>query len=201
VLPIDIPAIAAYAQIVVINVVLSGDNVVVISMVAAALVPALRTKAIVAGIAAATLIRIVFSLIATQLLAVAGLQLAGGLLLLWVCWKLMLELRQAHAGNDGPGGSAEPARKTLGAAIVQIVVADVSMSLDNVLAVAGAARNNIPALVFGLILSVALMGLAASLVARLLARQRWIGWLGLAIIVYVAFNMIYVGSTTMAAGH
>lgn len=194
--PFDLSAIAAYIQIVVINVVLSGDNVVVISMAAASLVPELRTKAVIAGIAAATVIRIGFSLLATQLLAIAGLQLAGGLLLLWVCWKLMMELRahstsEAEAGTEAPDGGK---RKTLGTAILQIVVADVSMSLDNVLAVAGAAQRNLPALVFGLILSVALMGVAARLVASLLARHRWIGWLGLAIIVYVAVSMIYEGS-------
>jgi YjbE family integral membrane protein len=196
----DFPALAAYLQIVFINVVLSGDNVVVIGMAAASLRPELRSKAIMAGIAAATLIRIGFAVAATQLLAITGLLLAGGLLLLWVCWKMYEELRQ-HAGpsaGDGLQHAGPP--KTLAQAVVQIVVADVSMSLDNVLAVAGAARDNLPALIFGLILSVVLMGFAASLIARLLGRYRWIAWVGLLIIVYVAVTMLYAGADQFADG-
>lgn len=151
-LHLDVPALIAYLQIIFINVVLSGDNVVVIGMAAAALRPELRSKAIMAGIAGATVIRILFAVIATQLLAVTGLLAAGGLLLLWVCWKMFEELR----GHDtSPAGAPSPGHgKTLGQAITQIIIADVSMSLDNVLAVAGAAHQNLPALVFGLILSV-----------------------------------------------
>ena len=196
----DLPALAAYLQIIFINVVLSGDNVVVIGMAAAALRPELRPKAIMAGIAAATLIRIVFAIVATQLLAVTGLLVAGGLLLLWVCWKMFEELCQHDAGDAAAETLAQGHEKTLAQAVVQIVVADVSMSLDNVLAVAGAARANLPALVFGLILSVVLMGLAASLIARLLARHRWIAWIGLLIIVYVAATMIYAGADQIAGG-
>jgi YjbE family integral membrane protein len=205
---LDLSSVAAYLQIVFINVVLSGDNVVVISLAAATLAPQLRGKAIFAGIAAATIIRIAFALIATRLLAITGLLLAGGLLLLWVCWKMFLELRHGDAEaraveelSDGSGEHAAAApgkEKTLSQAIVQIVVADVSMSLDNVLAVAGAARQNWMALVFGLALSVALMGLAASLIARLLAAYRWIAWIGLAIIVYVALTMLYGGVRDLA---
>lgn len=197
--PLDLPALAAYLQIVFINVVLSGDNVVVIGMAAATLPPGLRARAIVAGIAAATAIRVVFAIVATQLLAITGLLVAGGLLLLWVCWKMFEELCQ-HEG--APDQDATPKQeKTLAQAVVQIVVADVSMSLDNVLAVAGAARQNLPALIFGLILSVILMGFAASLIARLLARYRWIAWIGLLIIVYVAVTMLYGGADQLTRGH
>jgi YjbE family integral membrane protein len=204
---LDLSSVAAYLQIIFINVVLSGDNVVVISLAAATLAPKLRGKAIFAGIAAATIIRVAFALIATRLLAITGLLLAGGLLLLWVCWKMFQELRhgdeEARAVRElterGEEATPTPGKeKTLSQAIVQIVVADVSMSLDNVLAVAGAARQNWMALVFGLALSVALMGLAASLIARLLAAYRWIAWIGLAIIVYVALNMIYGGVRDLA---
>jgi YjbE family integral membrane protein len=205
---LDLSSVAAYLQIIFINVVLSGDNVVVISLAAATLAPKLRGKAILAGIAAATIIRVAFALVATRLLAITGLLLAGGLLLLWVCWKMFLELRhgeaEAHAvkGLSAGGTPAEATatgkEKTLSQAIIQIIIADVSMSLDNVLAVAGAARQNWMALVFGLALSVALMGLAASLIARLLAAYRWIAWIGLAIIIYVALNMIYGGVRDLA---
>jgi YjbE family integral membrane protein len=192
--------IAAYLQIVLINIVLSGDNVIVISMAAASLAPALRSKAVVAGIGAATVIRVVFALLATQLLAVPGLQVAGGVLLLWVCWKMFLELREGNDADAASGDAHAAGQKTLSQAVLQIVVADVSMSLDNVLAVAGAAQRNWPALVFGLLLSVVLMGVAATLIAKILARYRWIGWLGLAIIVYVALNMLYTGADQLAGG-
>jgi YjbE family integral membrane protein len=199
---LDLSAVADYLQIILINIVLSGDNVVVISMAAATLAPALRHKAIFAGIAAATVIRIIFALVATQLLAFTGLLVAGGLLLLWVCWKMFEELRGNEPdGSDAvPGDASGAPQKTLGQAVVQIIVADVSMSLDNVLAVAGAARQNWTALVFGLLLSVVLMGVAASLIARLLARYRWIAWIGLAIIVYVALGMIYSGADQVLGG-
>jgi YjbE family integral membrane protein len=196
----DLPALAAYLQIVFINLVLSGDNVVVIGMVAASLRPELRAKAIMAGIAAATLIRIGFAVAATQLLAITGLLLAGGLMLLWVCWKMGEELRQPVASSATDGAPAQGPPKTLTQAVVQIVVADVSMSLDNVLAVAGAARDNLPALIFGLTLSDVLMGFAASLIARLLGRYRWIAWVGLLIIVYVAMTMLYGGADELVGG-
>jgi YjbE family integral membrane protein len=191
----DAATLSAYLEIITINVVLSGDNVVVIGMAAATLAPQLRSKAILAGIAAATVIRIGFAVLATQLLAVPGLQLVGGLLLLWVCWKMYEELRaQGHADEPTAEELANQPRKTLRQAVTQIIVADVSMSLDNVLAVAGAAKHNITALVFGLVLSVVLMGVAASLVAKILDRYRWIAWIGLLIIVYVAITMLYEGT-------
>ena len=197
----DQTTVAAYLEVITINLVLSGDNVVVIGMAAAGLAKALRQKAIIAGIAAAAVIRVVFAVIAVQLLEIPGIMLVGGMLLFWVCWNMFQELRSAGNGEDGhadidPAASALAAArpaKALRTAILQIVVADVSMSLDNVLAVAGAAAHDMNALVFGLILSVVLMAVASTLVAALLARYRWIGWLGLAIIVYVAGNMTLDG--------
>ncbi|WGD49298.1 TerC family protein [Bradyrhizobium sp. CB1650] len=198
-------ALAALFQVVLIDLVLAGDNAVVIGLAAAGLPADQRRRAIIVGIAAATALRIAFAGIATQLLQVIGLLLAGGVLLLWVCWKMWRELRdQAPHGSElafshgnGAGPAAVP-RKTFGQAAAQIVAADVSMSLDNVLAVAGAAREHPYILAFGLLLSVALMGVAADLLGRVLQKQRWIAYVGLAIIVYVAFEMIYRGSLELA---
>ncbi|MBM7481868.1 YjbE family integral membrane protein [Bradyrhizobium sp. GM2.2] len=197
-------ALTALLQVVLIDLVLAGDNAVIIGLAAAGLPAEQRRRAIVVGIIAATALRIVFAGVATQLLQVIGLLLAGGVLLLWVCWKMWRELREqsAHANElafSHGGSSAAPAsRKTFRQAAVQIVAADVSMSLDNVLAVAGAAREHPYILAFGLLLSVALMGVAADLLGRVLQKQRWIGYVGLAIIVYVAFEMIYRGSLELA---
>jgi len=174
----------AFLQVVMIDLVLAGDNAVVVGMAAAGLPQDQRRKAILVGIAAATLLRIAFALAATYLLAITGLLLAGGLLLLWVCWKMYEELRLQRHGTEGiealeeigPGAGGKAPRKTLRQAITQIVIADVSMSLDNVLAVAGAAADHPGVMVFGLLLSVALMGVAASFIAGLLNRHRWIGW-------------------------
>lgn len=196
--------LSALLQVVLIDLVLAGDNAVVIGLAAAGLPAEQRRRAIVVGIVAATGLRIIFAGIATQLLQVIGLLLAGGVLLLWVCWKMWRELREqaAHSqlafshGGDARGASAP--RKTFGQAAAQIVAADVSMSLDNVLAVAGAAREHPYVLAFGLLLSVALMGVAADLLGRVLQKQRWIAYVGLAIIVYVAFEMIYRGSLELA---
>ena len=198
---------SSFFQVIMIDLVLAGDNAVVIGLAAAGLPKDLRRKAIVIGIAAATGMRIGFALIATQLLAITGLLLAGGLLLLWVCWKMYQELRAQHGEEqaaieelahrdldaDGSVGATGVPRKTLRQAVIQIIIADVSMSLDNVLAVAGAAREHPTVLIFGLALSIALMGLAASLIARLLSRHRWIAWIGLLVILYVALHMIYEG--------
>ncbi|CDZ33838.1 Integral membrane protein TerC [Neorhizobium galegae bv. officinalis] len=187
---------AALLEVVAINLVLSGDNAIVIGLAAAGLPAALRKKAIIFGISAATVLRLVFAVVATYLLAIKGLQLAGGLLLGWVCWKMWGELREGH--NDDAHAAAEAkqkaANKTFFQAATQIVVADVSMSLDNVLAVAGAAKEHSIVLILGLIISIALMGVAANFVAKLLSRFRWIAYVGLAVIVYVALDMIYQGS-------
>lgn len=191
-------ALAAFFQVVVIDLVLAGDNAIVIGLAAAGLPKPQRVKAILVGAIAATLLRIAFAGVATQLLQIIGLLLAGGILLLWVCWKMWRELRAAHptyVGNDGlEHAGVVTSQKTFGQAAWQIVVADVSMSLDNVLAVAGAAREHPYVLIFGLTLSVALMGVAANFIARLLQRYRWIGFVGLAIILYVAIDMIWRGA-------
>jgi YjbE family integral membrane protein len=205
--------ITSFLQVIMIDLVLAGDNAVVIGLAAAGLAPELRRKAIVIGIVAATLMRIGFALIATQLLDITGLLFAGGLLLLWVCWKMYEELRvtrraeaeavealsESDINADGTVGAVTAPRKTLRQAVTQIIVADVSMSLDNVLAVAGAAREHPTVLIFGLALSIALMGLAASLIARLLAKYHWIAWLGLLVILYVALHMIWEGWHDIAA--
>jgi YjbE family integral membrane protein len=198
--------------VIVIDLVLAGDNALVVGMAAAALPYETRRKAIVIGIAAAALLRIFFAVFTTQLLNVIGLVLAGGLLLLWVAWKLFRETRRsiAEAQLAASGGHefglltegevhapvSRPAlpRKTLPAALTQIVVADVSMSLDNVLAVAGTARHHLPVLVIGLALSVGLMGIAATLIAGVLRRYPWISYLGLLLIAWVAIAMISEGS-------
>ncbi len=196
-------ALIALGKVIMIDLVLAGDNAIVIGMAAAGLPKEMRNKAILVGIAAATVLRIAFALMATQMLEIPGLLLVGGLLLLWVCWKMWVELREggndaAQAqGNedfdrDGEAASGA-ARKTFAQAAWQIVIADVSMSLDNVLAVAGAAHEHPTVLIIGLVLSIALMGLAASFIARLLNTHRWIAYVGLAIIVYVAGDMMYHG--------
>ena len=196
----------ALMQVIAIDLVLAGDNAVVIGLAAAGLPKELRTKAILVGILAATVLRIFFALITTQLMAVAGLVLAGGVLLLWVCWKMWRELREGHEADEltaeealtgedlNRDGAVAPApRKTFRQAATQIIVADVSMSLDNVLAVAGAAKDHPTVLVIGLVLSIAMMGLAASFIANLLNRHRWIAYVGLLIIVYVALKMMWEG--------
>jgi YjbE family integral membrane protein len=199
--------LTAFAQVILIDLVLAGDNAIVIGLAAAGLPPDQRNKAILVGVVAATILRIAFAGVTTQLLQVVGLLFAGGLLLLWVCWKMWRELRTSHdTENDGVEAFSDydinadgtiagrAPRKTFAAAAWQIVVADVTMSLDNVLAVAGAAREHPMVLVFGLALSIALMGLAASMIARLLQRHRWIAYLGLAVILDVAVDRMVRGA-------
>jgi YjbE family integral membrane protein len=182
------------------DLVLAGDNAIVVGMAAAGVPLEQRRKVIFWGIGAAIALRIFFALITTQLLAIIGLTLAGGVLLLWVCWKMFRELRSHGKDEVAPdealeAGPADAAHtKTFGAAVWQILVADVSMSLDNVLAVAGAAKDHPTILIIGLLLSVVLMGAAANMVAHLLHKYRWIGWIGLLIITYVAADMIWRGS-------
>ena len=186
----------AFGKVVLIDLVLAGDNAVVIGMAAAGLPKAQRSKAILIGIVAATVLRILFATMAVELLKLVGLGLVGGFLLLMVCWKMWRELKQNHVVDQSSshkiGGAAKG--KTMRQAATQIVLADISMSLDNVMAVAGAAREHPLVLIAGLVLSVALMGVAASLVAKILGRYRWIAYLGLMIILYVALEMIYHGS-------
>jgi len=193
----------ALLQVVLIDLVLAGDNAIVIGLAAAGLPQAQRGKAILIGIVAATMLRILFAGLATQILQIVGLLLAGGILLLWVCWKMWRELRASPAepmeAKEATGAAAGTTaegrpRKTLVQATWQIIVADVSMSLDNVLAVAGAAREHPMVMIFGLALSIAMMGVAASFIARLLQNHRWIAYVGLAVILYVAVDMIFRGS-------
>ncbi|BAE50112.1 YjbE family putative metal transport protein [Paramagnetospirillum magneticum] len=188
--------LTALASVVAIDITLAGDNAVVIGIAAAGLAAEQRRKAILWGIAAAAGLRILFSLFAVQLLGIIGLLFAGGLLLLWVSWKLWRELREAaHGSDDAADSDAPPAQpKKFSEAVKQIVLADVSMSLDNVLAVAGAAREHVWIMVAGLALSVALTGAAAETVARILKRWHWIAYVGLGIIVVVALRMIWDGA-------
>ena len=196
-------ALTALLQVVLIDLVLAGDNAIVIGLAAAGLPEAQRGKAILIGIVAATMLRILFAGLATQILRIVGLLFAGGILLLWVCWKMWRELRassaepikamEAAGAVAGTNPEGRP-RKTLVQATSQIIVADVSMSLDNVLAVAGAAREHPVVLIFGLILSVAMMGAAASYISRLLQNYRWIAYAGLIVILYVAVEMTYRGT-------
>jgi len=186
--------LAALFKVVMIDLVLAGDNAIVIGLAASGLRAEKRGRAILIGIIAATVLRIGFAAFTIELLEIIGLLLAGGILLLWVCWKMWRELEHSRRAAPIDAGHAPAAKpKTLLSAAWQIVVADVSMSLDNVLALAGSAREHPAALVFGLGLSIILMGGAATLIARLLDRQRWIAYVGLAIILYVAGDMIYRG--------
>ncbi len=194
------PQLAALGQVIAIDLVLAGDNAIVVGMAAATVPLEQRRKVIFWGIGATIALRIFFALITTQLLAIIGLTLAGGVLLLWVGWKMYRELRSHGRDEVAPDEAMDASAAgavggvTIGAAIWQIVVADVSMSLDNVLAVAGAAKDHPTILIIGLLLSVVLMGAAANMVAHLLHKYRWIGWIGLLIITYVAADMIWRGS-------
>lgn len=192
----------ALVQVIAIDIALAGDNAIVVGMAAASLPPTLRRRTIIIGIVGATVFRIVFALFTTQLMKVVGLLFAGGILLLWVAWKLWRELRSGDFGSvevDHAAGApaAEGPTKTFREAVWQIIVADITMSLDNVLGVAGAARDHPWVLVFGLVLSVALMGLAASFIARLLGRHPWLGYVGFLVILYVALAMIYEGGDVL----
>jgi YjbE family integral membrane protein len=206
-------ALGAFFQVVMIDLALAGDNAVAVGLSASGLPPQQRKRAIVLGLGAAVVMLIGFALITTQLLKLVGLLLAGGFLLLWVCWKMWRELR-AQGREEGAEGEAAleqatgvpigatpravPKAKTMGQALVQILVADLTMSLDNVLAVAGAAREHPTVLIIGLLLSITLMGVAATWIAKLLHRFRWIGYVGLAIVLYVSLHMVWEGSRTVA---
>ncbi|MCR5880801.1 TerC family protein [Phenylobacterium sp. J367] len=204
-------ALSALLQVLMIDLVLAGDNAVAVGLAAGGLPQEQRKKAILYGLIAAVVMRIGFALITTQLLGIVGLLFAGGLLLLWVCWKMWRELRQqaepeeaaaeavldADPGTEPTGAVAARQPKKFKDAFLQILIADVSMSLDNVLAVAGAAREHPGILVFGLLLSIALMGVAATWIAKLLHRYRWIGYVGLIIVLYVALHMMWEGHRTV----
>lgn len=183
--------LSALGQVLMIDLVLAGDNAVVIGLAVAGLAPAQKRKAVLAGIGFAVVVRIAMAMVALQLLAIVGLTLAGGILLLWVCWKMFRELRHRAAHDEG--GAPAIAKTPLQAAM-QIALADISMSLDNVLAVAGAAHEHPWILALGLLLSVVLMGIAASVIATQLEKRRWIAWAGLAVVLFVALKMIWEGS-------
>ena len=189
-----LPELAALAQVVLIDVVLAGDNAIVVGLAVAGLPATQQRLAIVLGLAVATVIRIACAAAAFRLLEIIGLTLAGGLLLLWVSWRMYRELRR----RPRAGADAGPARRTLGQAMLMIALADLSMSLDNVLAVAGAAEGHLRVLVVGLGLSVVLMGIAAGVLSKLLERYRWIAWIGVLIVFYVALKMIWEGTHEVA---
>jgi YjbE family integral membrane protein len=186
--------LSAFAQVLVIDVALAGDNAVVVGLAVAGLPARQQRPAIILGIGGATLVRIGLGAIALRLLAIIGLLLAGGLLLLWVCWKMYRELRRRPSAES----HVVAPRKTLAQAMGQIILADVSMSLDNVLAVAGAAAGSTWVLAAGLAFSVVLMGVAAGVLARIMERQRWIAWVGLAVVLFVALHMIWDGAHEVA---
>ena len=190
--------LVALFQVVAIDVVLAGDNAVIVGLAASRVAPEMRTKVIFWGITGAVVLRIMFAAVTTQLLAIVGLTLAGGILLLWVSWKMYREVAQhARSAPTNLGAAAVDHSHTpmgFSSAIATIIIADISMSLDNVLAVAGAAKGQLSILIVGLALSVVLMAVAASYIARLLQTYPWITWLGLAVILYVAVEMIWRGT-------
>jgi YjbE family integral membrane protein len=199
--------LVALLQIIVIDVVLAGDNAIVVGLAASRVQPELRAKVIFWGLAGAVGLRIIFAAITAQLLAIVGLTFAGGILLLWVCWKMYREIRHGAVEPEGGrphavGAAVSPeAVRHMGfwTAMFQILIADVSMSLDNVLAVAGAAKGHLWVLVVGLLLSIVLMAIAATYIAKLLAKYHWITWIGLAIILFVALDMVWRGSEELQA--
>ncbi len=196
----DLEYLFKLAQIILVDLVLAGDNAIVIGLVAAKFTSAHRRRVIFYGVGAAVLLRIVFAVLTVQLLAIPGLLLVGGVLLLWICWKLWVDLRHPTPPPDESqleidvGETASEANPSMRSSIMQIVVADLSMSLDNVLAVAGIAEGHTVLLVVGLAISVAFMTFAAALIANILQKHRWIGYAGLAILVYVSLKMIHAGS-------
>jgi len=191
-------------NVIIIDVVLAGDNAIIVGLAASRVKEELRSKVILWGIGGAVVLRIIFAALTTQLLAIVGLLLAGGLLLLWVCWKMYRELThkgEKRVGSHGVAGvSGKPVERTMSfrAAVTQIIIADVSMSLDNVLAVAGAAKGDPTVLVIGLAIGVVLMAVAANYIADILSRYPWITWIGLLVILYVALDMVFDGSREIA---
>ncbi len=199
--------LSAFFQVILVDLVLAGDNAIVIAMAVASFPARQRAQLLMIGICAATVVRVLFAVATVHLMQIVGLMLAGGLLLLWVCWKLWREIESVRTMQLSPagiysGGAAgtSPPTKTVGKAITQIVVADISMSLDNVLAVAGIARDHTWVLVFGLTLSIAFMGFCATVLARWLQRYHWIAYVGLITILYVAVSMIWDGSMEVVRG-
>jgi YjbE family integral membrane protein len=189
--------LVALLNVIVIDVVLAGDNAIIVGLAASRVAPEIRNRVIFWGMAGAVILRIAFAAVTVQLLAIVGLTLAGGILLLWVCWKMYRELVRKTPGA-APEGSHPAEPMTFRAAVTQIVIADLSMSLDNVLAVAGAAKGSGWVLAAGLVIAIVLMAVAANYIANLLVRYPWITWIGLLIIVWVALDMIFSGSREVA---
>ena len=189
-----LPEASALAQVILVDLVLAGDNAIAVGLIAASVKPSMRRRLIATGIIAATIMRIIFAVSITQLLKVPGLLLFGGLLLLWVCWRLYVEIR-GHGEKKRREMNVErlSGKSNFNSALIQILIADLSMSLDNVLAVAGIARDHLYILIFGLVLSVALMLVAATAIANQINKRPWIAYLGVVIIFYVACVMIWDG--------
>ncbi|MBN8830033.1 MAG: YjbE family putative metal transport protein [Sphingomonadales bacterium] len=198
-------ALSALLQVLIIDITLAGDNAIVVGALAAGLPAAQRRKVILIGVVAALILRVFFALVVTQLLQVVGLVLAGGLLLLWVAWKMWREMHQGHEAGGSPEiqgdehSGVQPA-KSFASAAWAVALADVSMSLDNVLGVASAAKDHPGIMIVGLVFAVALMGLAANIIAKYIDRYRWIAWIGIAVILWVAGTMIYEGFTDPHVG-
>ncbi len=198
-----------FSKIIIADLILSGDNALIIGMAAAGLSPELRKKAILYGMIIAAVLRIVFAVVATKLLGIPGILFVGGLLLFWVCWRLFVEIREgqdAHAeqamadANNPEAGYTGPPKRTMASALISITIADVSMSLDNVLAVAAIADGDTTMLVFGLALAIVLMAFAATLIMKLLTKYPWISWVGLIVLIYVAVEMFYRGFVDLDTG-
>ncbi|MCO4825798.1 MAG: TerC family protein [Amylibacter sp.] len=198
-----------FSKIIIADLILSGDNALIIGMAAAGLSPELRKKAILYGMIIAAVLRIVFAVVATKLLGIPGILFVGGLLLFWVCWRLFVEIREgqdAHAeqamadANNPEAGYTGPPKRTMASALISITIADVSMSLDNVLAVAAIADGDTTMLVFGLALAIVLMAFAATLIMKLLTKYPWISWVGLIVLIYVAVEMFYRGFVDLETG-
>ena len=201
--------VMAYGQIVIADLILSGDNALIIGMAAAGLAPELRKKAILYGMVIAAVLRIIFAVVATTLLGIPGILFIGSVLLFWVCWRLFQEIREGmeleaqaalETAGDPSQGYTGPPRKTMAAALISITIADVSMSLDNVLAVAAIANGDKQILIFGLGLAILLMAFAATMIMKLLANYPWISWLGLIVLLYVAGEMMYRGFFDIHSG-
>ncbi|MEE4450969.1 YjbE family putative metal transport protein [Novosphingobium resinovorum] len=193
-------ALSAFGQVVLIDIMLAADNAIVVGALAAGLPAAMRRKVIMIGVLAALVLRVVFALMVSQLMQIVGLVFAGGLLLVWVAWKMWRELREDPSDDEPDSALAKAAPRSFAGAAWAVAVADVSMSIDNVLAVAGAARDHPGILAVGLILSVALMGVAANVLARVIERYRWIAYIGLAVILWVAGKMIWEGLVDPSRG-
>ena len=189
---------SALIQVILVDLVLAGDNVIVIGLVASAFPREIRRRIIIFGLLFAAVARICFTVIAAELLQFSGIMLVGGLLLLWVCWSLWRDVWRTKQSQNSSNYVAKVAPSSIKRAALQIVLADLSMSLDNILAVAAIARDHLVVLAIGLVLSIAFMAISADFVSRILGRYRWVAFLGVAVIFYVALSMIWIGMADLA---